>query len=419
MSRLTVLSLLLVVACAGSVQGQTDSRAFFCSPFDEVLVSPNSTPVLSDSDLLVRGQEGEAGGGSGGLAGQATNPTADLTIYQLQNTFVPSTYEASGFAHILGLQAVIPFKTGNCFFPTWVTRSTLPVVTTADPDASVPIGPPNGSEFLLPLNNESGLGDFVFISILNHPTCWGSWGIGPGFVAPSATRRELGEQSWKFSPTFVVVNTAIPTWQLGILGIHNFPLDGKGTQTLQFQPLIVKQLGEGWYTGWGDDLWQFNTESGNFDMPLQSAVGQSPQDRATQLQHLCHRSLHAGRTSQGAGSGMGHQVEHFVVGPWQLMSALALPLLPAICVQMTFSSGKPDDDFLAQSPSPCSSLYSQLRWSRPYKGRLGPLRSLSDLKRQLGNTGLVYFDIVPRNAGERCAVLGDVWRRMWFRWMLL
>jgi hypothetical protein len=32
-------------------------------------------------------------------------------------------------------------------------------------------------------------------------------------------------------------------------------------------------LGEGWYTGWGDDLWSFNTESGNFDMPLQLRLG--------------------------------------------------------------------------------------------------------------------------------------------------
>ena len=27
------------------------------------------------------------------------------------------------------------------------------------------------------------------------------------------------------------------------------------------------------YTGWGDDLWQFNTESENFDMSLQLRLG--------------------------------------------------------------------------------------------------------------------------------------------------
>jgi hypothetical protein len=229
--------------------------------------------LLEQPEFVIRAQDSGGSGGGGDLSSQATNPTSNLTVYQVQNTFVPSTYEASGFAYILGLQAVKPFETRSCFFPTWITRTTLPVISSADPDANVPIGPPNGGDFAIPLGPESGLGDLVFISILNHPTCWGSWGIGPGFVAPSATRRELGEQSWKFSPTFAVIHTAIPTWQFGMLGVYNFPLDGKGTQSLQFQPLIVKQLGQGWYTGWGDDLWQFNTETGNFDMPLQLRLG--------------------------------------------------------------------------------------------------------------------------------------------------
>jgi hypothetical protein len=239
----------------------------------ELLNLSGDVPGAEDTRFVIRGQDGASDGGGGDLAGDATNPTSNLTQYQVQNTFVPSTYEASGFAHTLGLQMVKPFETGGCFFPTWITRTTLPVVTTADPDGAIPVGPPNGSDFLVPLDNQSGLSDLVFISILNHPTEWGSWGIGPGFVAPTATRRELGEQSWKFSPTFAVVHTAIPTWQIGILGIYNFPLDDKGTESILFQPLIVKQLGQGWYTGWGDDLWQFNTESGNFDMPLQLRLG--------------------------------------------------------------------------------------------------------------------------------------------------
>ena len=80
--------------------------------------------------------------------------------------------------------------------------------------------------------------------------------LGRVLFAPTATRRELGERSWKFSPTFALVHTAIESWQIGVLGVYNFPLDGRGTQSLLFQPLIVKQLGEGWYTGWGDDLWR-------------------------------------------------------------------------------------------------------------------------------------------------------------------
>lgn len=229
-------------------------------------------------DIIVRAQNGgdSGGGDSGGggdLSSDATNPTAAISVYQFQNTFEPRTYEAEGFAHILGLQVVKPFKTNSEFFPTWVTRSTLPVITSADPIGTQPIGAPNDTDFQLPIDNQSGIGDFTFVSIFNHPTDWGSWGIGPGFVAPTATRAELGERSWKFSPTFVVVNTSIPTWQIGVLGIYNFPLDGRGSQSLLFQPLIVKQLGDGWYTGWGDDLWSYNTESGNFGMPLQARLG--------------------------------------------------------------------------------------------------------------------------------------------------
>jgi Putative MetA-pathway of phenol degradation len=228
-----------------------------------------------NSDLMIRGQNGKSGGGGGGgdLAAAANNPTSDLTIFQIQNTFVPSTYEASGFSHTLGLQLVKPFKTGWDFFPTWVTRSTLPVITTADPDGSIPIGPPNDGDFSIPLDNQSGLGDFTFISILNHPTDWGSLGIGPGFMAPCATQPELGEQSWKFSPTFVAMYTAIEKWQFGLVGYYNFPLDDRGSKSLLFQPIIVRQLGDGWFTGWGDDLWSFNTESGNFTMPLQLRLG--------------------------------------------------------------------------------------------------------------------------------------------------
>jgi hypothetical protein len=224
------------------------------------------------------GSNASAGSGSGSSDGgssvaDATNPTASITQYQIQNTFIPNTYGAEGFAHSLGLLMVKPFETKSKFFPAWITRTTLPVVTTANPDGQFPIGPGNDSDFAFDLGRQSGLGDLMFISIFNHPTEWGSWGIGPGFVAPTATRLELGEQSWKFSPTVVIVNTAIPKWQIGALGIYNFPLDGTGTKSLLFQPLIVKQLGEGWYTGWGDDLWSFNSESGNFAMPLQLRLG--------------------------------------------------------------------------------------------------------------------------------------------------
>ncbi len=132
------------------------------------------------------GKQDSAGGGVS--AADATNPTAAIKVFQIQNTFIPKTYDASGYGNVLSLQAVIPFKTRSEFFPSWVTRTTLPIISSADPDGEIPIGPGNDTDFSIPLDNQAGLGDLVFISIFSHPTDWGSWGIGPGFVAPTATR---------------------------------------------------------------------------------------------------------------------------------------------------------------------------------------------------------------------------------------
>lgn len=281
------LPLLLVAICCALPNfglGQTGSQTRYpSSEFRQASwtnLSPNSSYFEMASSQSGEGQAnpGQGGsdasaGGGGASASDATNPTAAIKVFQVQNTFIPNTYDASGYGNVFALQVVLPFKTRSEFFPTWITRTTLPVISTADPDADIPIGPGNDTDFNIPLFSQAGLGDLVFISLFNHPTDWGSWGIGPGFVAPSATRAELGEQSWKFTPTFAVINTAKKDWTLGILGMYNFPLDAKGSKSFQIQPLIVKQLGEGWYTGWGDDLWSFNSASGNFAMPLQLRLG--------------------------------------------------------------------------------------------------------------------------------------------------
>ena len=83
---------------------------------------PNPPRLAVFSDLIIRSQsrddqDRETGGGGGDLSAQATNPTSDLTVYQIQNIFVPNTYSASGYANVLSLQVVIPIKTGNSFFP--------------------------------------------------------------------------------------------------------------------------------------------------------------------------------------------------------------------------------------------------------------------------------------------------------------
>jgi len=69
------------------------------------------------------------------LQEKATDPTSILTQFQLQNVFIPSTYDADGYSNQFILQAVSPMKTGWDLFPTQIIRPTLPLnVLIADPD---------------------------------------------------------------------------------------------------------------------------------------------------------------------------------------------------------------------------------------------------------------------------------------------
>lgn len=81
------------------------------------------------SDYLVRGQ----GGGEGGAgAAAATDPSAILIQFQIQNVFTPSTYDASGYSNSLILQPVLPFPIAmpglKHVFPDHIIRPTLPVI---------------------------------------------------------------------------------------------------------------------------------------------------------------------------------------------------------------------------------------------------------------------------------------------------
>ncbi|MGY8767629.1 MAG: hypothetical protein ACKVH8_04220 [Pirellulales bacterium] len=63
------------------------------------------------------GSGGSASSGSGAGAGAATDPSVPLTQLQLQNAFVPSTYEASGYSNKVIVQPVIPFHLNSEFIP--------------------------------------------------------------------------------------------------------------------------------------------------------------------------------------------------------------------------------------------------------------------------------------------------------------
>lgn len=131
------------------------------------------------------------------LANQATNPGAPLTQLQLQNIFKPESDNAEGYANQFVFQPVIPFHlSDNGYFPNLVTRTTLPVLKSADPDG--------------PLGSKSGLGDTTVLFAFPHAqrvtdTFRFEWGPLASVTAPTATDKSLGSGKWSLGPGLLVL----------------------------------------------------------------------------------------------------------------------------------------------------------------------------------------------------------------------
>ena len=135
-------------------------------------------------DFIFRGQDsgGEAGGGQGAGAGAAVDPSVPLTQLQLQNLFIPNSYDASGYSNQFIIQPVIPLNISeDGFIPYHIIRPTLPVIApTADPDG--------------PAGTQGGLGDLAMIDVFVHPMRELKTSVGAGYIAilPTSTDRQLG-----------------------------------------------------------------------------------------------------------------------------------------------------------------------------------------------------------------------------------
>jgi hypothetical protein len=218
------------------------------------------------SDYLVRGQGGggASGGGSGAGAAAATDPSAILTQFQIQNVFTPSTYDASGYSNTLILQPVLPFPVAfpglKEIFPDHIIRPTLPIIApTADPDG--------------PLGVQGGLGDLTLLDAYVHQVeGFGTVILGYTAILPTSTDRQLGLGEWQLGPAAAVLYKQIPKTLLGFIYQQPFSFESDAQQIL-IQPVLVRHLPNEWYIRWGELNWVFNTETGDYDIPLNVALG--------------------------------------------------------------------------------------------------------------------------------------------------
>jgi hypothetical protein len=142
-----------------------------------------------------------------------------------------------------------------------IIRPSIPLITTPGP------------------NRTTGLGDITLFDLLvPERVSWGSLGIGPVAVFPSATDNQLGSEKWQIGPAGAFIYEAIPHLQLGFIIQNPISIGGNADRDdvnqLLLQPIAQYNFEQGWYASIGDFTWSFDWEDdGDAMIPLALQLG--------------------------------------------------------------------------------------------------------------------------------------------------
>jgi hypothetical protein len=129
------------------------------------------------------------------LATKLNNPTASLISVPLQSNFdFGGGPEDEGFQYKLNIQPVIPFKLNE----DWkiLARTIFPIVHQSNRVGTT---------------SQSGIGDTsvtLWLSPENSKPGAIVWGLGPAFLAPTATDDYLGTDKWGVGPSVIILKQA-------------------------------------------------------------------------------------------------------------------------------------------------------------------------------------------------------------------
>jgi hypothetical protein len=117
------------------------------------------------------------------------------------------------------------------------------------------------------------MGDLTILDAYLHPVeGFGVVALGYTLIAPTSTDPQLGLGEWQFGPSAVVVYKEIPKTILGFIYQQPFSLESDA-QAVNLSIIAVRQLPDQWYVRWGEIFWTFNTKTGDYNIPLQFAIG--------------------------------------------------------------------------------------------------------------------------------------------------
>ena len=188
-------------------------------------------------------QEGQS------LESQASDPTASLMSFQLQDFWSPTLHNSDGTLNIVQFRGAIPFTFGGV---NNIARLTLPYVTES----------PSG---------ETGLSDATIFNLAAFDQPWGRYGIGAVALLPTGTDGVSAEK-WGLGPALGF--TARPAW--GLYGLFNQNIftvagddDAPDVNISTLQPILNVPLGNGWAAGSSDMTFVWDWDRDEFvSLPL-------------------------------------------------------------------------------------------------------------------------------------------------------
>ena len=129
--------------------------------------------------------------------------------------------------------------------PVIVVESGLPLLTRIEwpvPEVDNENGPTN-----------AGIGDLTWLTllVLGSSKAWGTLGMGPVLVFPTASHSEMGDGKYQIGPALGYINRAVPGWQFAFLLQQYFSFAGDSERSrvnqLTLQPFVTKLLPDAWY----------------------------------------------------------------------------------------------------------------------------------------------------------------------------
>ncbi len=183
----------------------------------------------------------QSGGSSNDeLAAKATDPTAQLMSFQLNDWYTASYHGVDDTSNQLVFRAAIPFDLGGTKH---IFRITQPYATSS----------PSGS----------GLVDTTVFDLVVFDASWGRWGVGVAATLPTGATG-LSTDKWTAGPAAGFVNASDKRYNWGLFVQSFFSFAGEASAPdvgiLNIQPIFSWPLGGGRSLSIGNSALLYDTE---------------------------------------------------------------------------------------------------------------------------------------------------------------